>query len=63
MLVCFAFMFVLSLALRYYLVWENRRRDRAGHVDSGGISFEGDTLDAAVLDKTDKELLQFRYVY
>ncbi|KAE8376406.1 major facilitator superfamily domain-containing protein [Aspergillus bertholletiae] len=60
MLICFVISLVLSLSLRYYLIWENKRRDRLGHVDSGG-SFE--SLDATILDKTDKELLQFRYVY
>lgn len=60
MMICFAISFVIPLALRYYLIWENRRRDRLAPVDSG-ISAED--LDAAVLDKTDKEILQFRYVY
>ncbi|KAL3472533.1 major facilitator superfamily domain-containing protein [Aspergillus californicus] len=60
MLICFGVCLLISVALRYYLIWENRRRDRLGYVDSGD-SFED--LDAAVLDKTDKELVQFRYVY
>ena len=60
MLICFVISLVLSLCLRYYLIWENNRRDRLGHMDSGD-SFE--PLDATILDKTDKELLQFRYVY
>ncbi|KAB8200837.1 major facilitator superfamily domain-containing protein [Aspergillus parasiticus] len=60
MLICFVISLVLSLALRYYLIWENHRRDHLGYVDSGD-SFED--LDATTLDKTDKELLRFRYVY
>ncbi|OJJ07771.1 hypothetical protein ASPVEDRAFT_374466 [Aspergillus versicolor CBS 583.65] len=60
MMICFAVGFVIPLALRYYLIWENRRRDRLAPVEDG-ISAED--LDAAVLDKTDKEILQFRYVY
>lgn len=61
MLVCFAACAVVSLALRSYLIWENHRRDRLGHVDNGDFFLEG--LDATVLDKLDKELLRFRYVY
>lgn len=60
MLICFGATLVISLALRFYLIWENRRRDRVGHVN-GGDSAEN--LDAVALDKTDKELLEFRYVY
>ncbi|KAB8261851.1 major facilitator superfamily domain-containing protein [Aspergillus pseudonomiae] len=60
MLICFVISLVLSFCLRYYLIWENNRRDRLGHMDSGD-SFE--PLDATILDKTEKELLQFRYVY
>jgi hypothetical protein len=60
MLICFGVSLALALGLRYYLIWENRRRDRLGHVDTNDVLEE---LDAAVLDKTDKQLLQFRYVY
>lgn len=59
MLICFGVAFVIPIALRFYLIWENRRRDRLGLVDDN--SFEN--LDATFLDKTDKELLHFRYVY
>ncbi|KAL3433245.1 major facilitator superfamily domain-containing protein [Aspergillus tetrazonus] len=60
MLICFGVSLALALGLRYYLIWENRRRDRLGPVDTNDALEE---LDAAVLDKTDKQLLQFRYVY
>ncbi|KAL4875013.1 major facilitator superfamily domain-containing protein [Aspergillus karnatakaensis] len=60
MLICFAVSFVVSLALRYYLIWENRRRDRLGNVNADTAV---EDLDAAVLDKTDMEITQFRYVY
>lgn len=60
MMICFGISLVICISLRFYLIWENRRRDRLGVVNSGE-SFE--ELDAALLDKTDKELLQFRYVY
>ncbi|KAL4816222.1 major facilitator superfamily domain-containing protein [Aspergillus spinulosporus] len=59
MLICFGVSLALALGLRYYLIWENRRRDRLGHIDTDSL----EELDAAVLDKTDKQLLQFRYVY
>lgn len=60
MTVCLGILLILPIALRFGLIWENRRRDRHGLVDVGR-SFQD--LDAADLDKTDKELLQFRYVY
>lgn len=60
MMICFGITLVICTSLRFYLIWENRRRDRLGFVDSGK-SFE--ELEAALFDKTDKELLQFRYVY
>ncbi|RDW86041.1 uncharacterized protein DSM5745_02683 [Aspergillus mulundensis] len=65
MLICFGISLVISLALRFYLIWENRRRDRLGLGDAEGENGDEDeaVLDAAVLDKTDKELLRFRYVY
>jgi hypothetical protein len=60
MLICYGISLVLSFALRYYLIWENRRRDRLGL----GVSEDGiEEFDAASLDKTDKEILRFRYVY
>ncbi|CAI6101459.1 unnamed protein product [Clonostachys chloroleuca] len=60
MMICFGIALVICTSLRFYLIWENRRRDRLGFVNSGK-SFE--KLEAALFDKTDKELLQFRYVY
>ncbi|KAL4808288.1 major facilitator superfamily domain-containing protein [Aspergillus unguis] len=62
MLICFGVSLVIALALRFYLTWENRRRDRLGHGYTD-TDLPSEDLDAAVLDKTDKELLHFRYVY
>jgi hypothetical protein len=60
MLICFGITFCIPIALRFYLIWENRRRDR---LDQGNIGDSIEDLNAAILDKTDKELLHFRYVY
>lgn len=60
MLICFGVSFVIPIALRFYLVWENRRRDRIGQ---GTVGDSLEDMDAAFLDKTDKELSHFRYVY
>lgn len=60
MLICFGVSFVIPIGLRFYLVWENRRRDRMGQ---GTVTDSLDDMDAAFLDKTDKELSHFRYVY
>ncbi|KAL3489221.1 major facilitator superfamily domain-containing protein [Aspergillus germanicus] len=43
------------IALRGYLMWENRRRDRVHPVD------EGEVVATALMDRTDGENLNFRY--
>lgn len=87
MMVCFGVGCGACIALRFYLPWQNRLRDRAGGVldvngsgvGSGGSSSgkDGETVaggEAVVgaaqgtqslnlADKTDKEILQFRYLY
>ena len=60
MIVCFSVGMALCLGLRIYLVLENRRRDRAAPELS---EFEISGEVSAALDKTDKEIPQFRYVY
>ncbi|KAJ3549022.1 hypothetical protein NM208_g722 [Fusarium decemcellulare] len=60
MMICFGVAFVTCFCLRLYLIWENRRRDRATSEPEDDAQ---DVLDAELLDKTDKELAQFRYVY
>ncbi|KND87788.1 putative transporter [Tolypocladium ophioglossoides CBS 100239] len=61
MLVCFGVGFVTCITLRLNLIWENRRRDQAG-----GAALESETDTGVMLnmmDKTDREIPQFRYVY
>ncbi|OAA80716.1 Major facilitator superfamily domain, general substrate transporter [Akanthomyces lecanii RCEF 1005] len=59
MLVCYAAGIVLCMLLRFYLVWENRRRDKA----AGGAVQLVDTEAINQADLTDKEIAEFRYVY
>ncbi|XWW94937.1 hypothetical protein V2A60_002887 [Cordyceps javanica] len=59
MLICFAGGIVLCIALRFYLVWENRRRDKA----AGTAVHFVDTEAINLADLTDKEIPEFRYVY
>lgn len=61
MMICYGVALVTCFGLRFYLVWENRRRDRASNEEINGDSQE--SLDFGSLDKTDKEMPQFRYVY
>lgn len=56
--VCFAVNIVLSFVLRYYLIWENRRRDRLA--SAIGPAMVGNEF----LDRTDKQQKNvFRYKY
>ncbi|PYI07546.1 MFS general substrate transporter [Aspergillus sclerotiicarbonarius CBS 121057] len=65
MLVCFACSIITTLALRYYLIWENKKRDAAEPVpeivEVDGVQVPSSSLN--LLDRTDRELHQFRYVY
>ncbi|KAF2008826.1 major facilitator superfamily transporter [Aaosphaeria arxii CBS 175.79] len=58
MLICFGIGIVACFILRFYLVWENKRRDGQA---SDGMAEED--MDAGMLDRTDKEIKSFRYVY
>lgn len=65
MVVCFACSAILSMLLRFYCIWENKKRDNI-HIPSEG--FEEDRGPAVLAslnltDKTDREMHQFRYVY
>ena len=56
--ICFALCIVFTIALRYYLIWENKRRDRMAlaETETAGSNDE-------FLDMTDKQQkLIFRYV-
>ncbi|EMR68638.1 putative permease of the major facilitator superfamily protein [Eutypa lata UCREL1] len=57
--VCFALCIVISVILRFYLIWENKRRDRVAIAEGETSSTAGDFLD--LTDKQQKPV--FRYVY
>ena len=61
MIICFGVAFILSIILRVFLIWENKRRDnRTGTV----IDLDEDQIGMMNLsDATDKEMENFRYVY
>lgn len=60
-LVCFAAGVVTTLALRFYLIWLNRCRDKAQKHSEATEGLDAEEINN--LDKTDKQLPQFRYVY
>lgn len=49
--------------LRAYLIWENHRRDKT--TSTAEVAEFNETQDTMInlMDKTDKEIPQFRYVY
>ena len=63
--VCLAASILVILALRCYLIWENKKRDSQGElpaiVEIDGVQVPIGALN--LLDKTDRELHQFRYIY
>lgn len=63
-MICLALGFGFALVMRYYLIWENHRRDKAMASDDDAAipDAERDYL-VNLMDKTDKEITQFRYVY
>ncbi|KAL2828775.1 major facilitator superfamily domain-containing protein [Aspergillus cavernicola] len=65
MLICFACSAVISIVLRFYIIWENKKRDSIREAP-GNAEFDGIPVSSAslnLIDKTDRELRQFRYVY
>ncbi|KAG6033304.1 hypothetical protein E4U41_006938 [Claviceps citrina] len=64
LMVCLVVTFAMCWATRFYLMWENRRRDRLVGADEA-IAFEEARQGVMVnlTDLTDKEIPQFRYVY
>ncbi|KAL4782216.1 major facilitator superfamily domain-containing protein [Aspergillus varians] len=65
MLVCFACSTIVILLLRFYLIWENSKREAMGDLPEIA-EIDGMPVSAAslnLIDKTDRELHQFRYVY
>ncbi|KAF4764718.1 Major facilitator superfamily domain general substrate transporter [Penicillium solitum] len=64
-LVCFACSAIISMLLRFYCIWENKKRDNI-HIPSEGFEEDGGPAVLASLnltDKTEREMHQFRYVY
>ena len=65
MLACFAASAIIALLLRFYCIWENSKRDAAA-TSIGDLAEDGSSVPTAVLnlmDKTDREIPQFRYAY
>ncbi|KAJ5151646.1 major facilitator superfamily transporter [Penicillium capsulatum] len=60
-MICFGVGLVSSFLFRLYLIWENRRRDRLTDPTAPSERFPGTCIN--LLDKTDKEIPEFRYVY
>lgn len=61
MLICYGVGVLACVVLRIYLIHENKRRDQAVEP---GLRNEATTIQLAqVLDKTDKEIPEFRYIY
>ncbi len=60
MIVCHGFSLVVCFLYRFYLVRENKRRDAAGTVAE--VAEKAEPM-LNLMDKTDKEIPEFRYVY
>ncbi|KAF2798608.1 MFS general substrate transporter [Melanomma pulvis-pyrius CBS 109.77] len=59
MMICYCVAFFSCVGLRFYLIWENNRRDKMAVQDD----MEEDQMVVNTADKTDKEMSKFRYVY
>ena len=60
-LVCFCLALLSAVALRFYMVRENKKRDRVyGVVDTSEAMIDG--MRTGMHDKTDRENTDFRYV-
>ncbi|KAG5949166.1 hypothetical protein E4U53_006021 [Claviceps sorghi] len=63
-IVFLAIAFVVCWVIRFYLMWENRRRDRlVGADDVARFERERQGVMVNLSDMTDKQIPQFRYVY
>lgn len=63
-MVCFGMGVVMAFAVRLYLGWENRRRDQLDASRDVNEALEHQIRAMVnLMDKTDKEIHQFRYVY
>ncbi|KAF7555668.1 hypothetical protein G7Z17_g1960 [Cylindrodendrum hubeiense] len=59
-IICLSISAALTIVLRCYLIWQNKRRD----AENGEVEPAGDEVDVSLSlsDKTDFEIPQFRYV-
>ena len=64
-LVCLGVSILLIIALRFYLIWQNKKRGSVEQVvDTGDLNAEQMSAeDIAAMDKTDWETDGFCYVY
>lgn len=60
MIICFAFGIVVCIAYRLYIIYANKQRDKARKGAGAGGAAE---LMLNLMDKTDRQIPQFRYVY
>lgn len=66
--VCLGASILIILSMRFYLMWENRRRDKKDgaalmNIERDGVAISTSTMALNLLDMTDREIRQFRYVY
>jgi hypothetical protein len=60
MIICFAFGIVVCIVYRLYLIYTNKQRDQARN---GAEAVDAAELMLNLMDKTDRQIPQFRYVY
>lgn len=58
--ICFGVAALTMLALRFSLIWENRRRDELQRASAG---LQDEQYQHEISDETDGRNLSFRYVY
>jgi hypothetical protein len=64
LLICLALAFITCWVMRFYLIWENSRRDRAVTAEEiAAFDEERHGVMVNMTDKTDREIPNFRYVY
>ncbi|KAL2840392.1 MFS general substrate transporter [Aspergillus pseudoustus] len=65
MLVCLSLGVILILGLRFYLIWENKRRatQLAAAAAASNTTVLDETVDLHLLDQTDYQMLSYVYVY
>ncbi|KAE8153653.1 major facilitator superfamily domain-containing protein [Aspergillus avenaceus] len=58
---CYSAMTIAVIFLRFYLKWQNKKKDRM--LQEAGVDPAADNLDHAFEDRTDQENLHFKYIY